>query len=262
VLWGELTWPEILRLGEEVGLVMWPCGSVEQHGPHLPVTTDTLHAQEAAARASTLTGVPVLPPLLYGDSLVHGRSFPGTISLRSETLIAMAKDVLHWVRHSGFTRMLMLCGHGGNIVPLTVATRAFTLEHPEFLTKVVMWPALGGVEDVMIRDVPDAPEYIHAGWSETSLILAIREDLVHMDLAVDEPERALGFDYAVDRVSLSGVVGRETTSASADAGRDILERGTEGIVAALRVLVDEVPPFAQDTPHERLRAIRARTAGS
>lgn len=261
VKWEELTWPEIRRLSEEFGMAIWCFGSIEQHGHHLPVSTDAIHANEVGERVSAATGVPMLPTMLFGESLIHGRSFPGTLSLQPETLIKVVQDVGHWLHDQGFRKLLMLSGHGGNMAPLICAGRTLLYEFPgEMQVRVAIWPEPPGVREVMSRDVPVMPDYIHAGWSETSAILAIRPDLVHMDLAINEDDRFVEFDYTVDQVSHSGVVGRETTEASAASGEKVLEDAAAHFSERVRQMLAATPPFDVDQPAGRAEANPASTA--
>lgn len=113
--WEELSVPEIEALDREQTILLLPLGSVEQHGRHLPVGTDTMLATEiACAAASRLKGrAIVLPPPWYGLSDHHMR-FPGTITLRAETLLALVADIGESVAAHGFRRLVLLNGHGGN----------------------------------------------------------------------------------------------------------------------------------------------------
>jgi creatinine amidohydrolase len=72
-------------------MVIVPVGACEQHGPHLPLAVDTIDRYEIAKRVSAKTGVPVIPPMMYGCSQSHGK-FPGTLSIRPETMIRMLSE--------------------------------------------------------------------------------------------------------------------------------------------------------------------------
>ena len=92
--WEELTSPQIGALDRDKTVVILPIGSVEQHGNHMPVGTDTLLAQAVSlAAAEKLDGVVVMPPPWYGFSAHHMR-FPGSVTLRAETLIAVCEDIV------------------------------------------------------------------------------------------------------------------------------------------------------------------------
>ena len=86
ILWEELSWKGIEKLTQHMNMVIVPVGACEQHGPHLPLAVDTIDCYEIARRVSAKIQVPVIPPLIYGCSQSHG-NFPGTLSIRPETMI-------------------------------------------------------------------------------------------------------------------------------------------------------------------------------
>ncbi len=119
-IFAELTSDEIAAARDDNAIVLVPVGATEQHGPHLPVETDHYLAENVARRAAPrVEAVPVLvaPTLPYGFS-PHHLSHPGTISLRLETYIALIRDVVRSLVESGFTRIVLINGHGGNNAPL------------------------------------------------------------------------------------------------------------------------------------------------
>jgi len=113
--WEELSVPDIDRLDRDRTVVILPVGSVEQHGRHMPVGTDTILAHSVALEAAgrLKNRVAVLPPPWYGFSAHHMR-FPGTVTLRAETMMALVEDIAASVIAHGFRRLLILNGHGGN----------------------------------------------------------------------------------------------------------------------------------------------------
>lgn len=114
--WEELSVSQIETLDREGTILLLPLGSVEQHGRHLPVGTDTMLASEVSiAAARRLSGrAAVLPPPWYGLSPHHMR-FPGTITLAVQTTIALVEDIAASVVAHGFQRLVIVNGHGGNI---------------------------------------------------------------------------------------------------------------------------------------------------
>jgi creatinine amidohydrolase len=114
--WEKLSVPEIEALDRERTMLLLPLGSVEQHGRHLPVGTDTMLARAVAlSAAERLKGrVAVLPAPWYGLSQHHMR-FPGTITLKANTMLAMVDDIVTSVATHGFRRVALINGHGGNI---------------------------------------------------------------------------------------------------------------------------------------------------
>ena len=127
----ELTSPEVAALDRDSTVLILPLGSVEQHGNHMPLSTDTLLAHSVAlAAADRLPGkVAVLPPPWYGFSAHHMR-FAGSITLRAETLMAVAEDIVGSLVGHGFRRILIVNGHGGNNGVIDVL--ASTLGHKHY----------------------------------------------------------------------------------------------------------------------------------
>lgn len=158
---GALSWPQV-----GTGTVLIPLGSVEQHGPHLPLDTDTRIAQALAERVATGpdgSGSPdtvVAPALAYGASGEH-EGFPGTISIGSDALRDVVIEIVRSATRT-FARVLLVCGHGGNLDGLRAALRTLQAERRE----VVAW----------FTAVPGGDP--HAGRTETSLMLALAPHLV------------------------------------------------------------------------------------
>lgn len=181
IIYSELTREQIREVAPETTVVL-PTASIEQHGPHLPVCTDSTLcenvARRAAERASEQVPVLVTPILYYGNSH-HHFPFPGVLSLTSRHFMAAVTDVLEGLVKSGFRKLVILNGHGGNtdsnrVVGLDMVNR---LDHPVSVAAAAYWdiarPAL--VEKGLIAGnlVPG-----HAGQFETALMMAIRPDLV------------------------------------------------------------------------------------
>jgi creatinine amidohydrolase len=184
------------------GLLAVPLGATEQHGPHLPLATDTIIAR---ALAGTVPGAVVAPALPYGSSGEHA-GFAGTLSIGRS---ALEHVLMELVRSAGFDRVLFVSGHGGNAEPVAAAVRKLRTEGNE----VRAWsPAWRG----------DA----HAGRVETSLMLALAPELVGAareagntaPLAELMPHLRAG---GLRAVSANGVLG-DPAGASADEGRALL----------------------------------------
>lgn len=202
-----LTSPEVLDLAAATLLI--PVGSLEQHGPHLPLDTDARIAVAlaegiAARRADTL----VAPVVTYGSSGEH-RAFAGTLSIGTETLRSVLIELGRsnaWFAHLAFVN-----GHGGNLDALTEATATLVGEGRSVVTLAASTP--GG----------DA----HAGRTETSLMLAIAPDLVRLERAEAGSVRPLDEllptlrENGVGAVSPNGVLG-DPAGASAAEGRTLL----------------------------------------
>lgn len=126
--WDELSWVEIERCAEEGRIVLIPLGSIEQHGPMLPVGCDRFLARtwamEGARRSRDKYGVKILviPTIPYGVSTEH-IDFSGTISLDLTTYIRLLQDVIREIVRAGFRKIVCVSGHGGNIMPAQVTLR-------------------------------------------------------------------------------------------------------------------------------------------
>ncbi len=124
LIWAELTRAELAAARDRKALVLIPTGSIEQHGDHLPVETDALLSAavaELAAAQMRETPVVVAPCVAYGFA-PHHLSWPGTLSLRLDTYLAMLRDIARSVIDTGFGRAIFVNGHGGNSAPLRALT--------------------------------------------------------------------------------------------------------------------------------------------
>jgi len=117
----EMRYPEVADYLQTSDVAIVPCGATEQHGQHLPVGVDAMTAIAVAEEAAATTGTLVVPPLWYGWS-PHHMGFPGTVSLRPETLTGLAEDVMISLLHHGFKRIVLVNGHRlANLPPLSIA---------------------------------------------------------------------------------------------------------------------------------------------
>jgi len=184
VLFGEMSREQIRSLAP-TGLAILPTASTEQHGPHLAVSTDTVLcstvAQLSAELASAQIPVVVAPTLAFGNSH-HHFPFPGVLSLTSENYYLAVTDAVEGLIKSGFRKILILNGHGGNtdsnrVVALDIANLR---NHPVTIAAAAYWdvarPAIVSKGLMAGERIPG-----HAGRFETSLMMAIRPDLVFAD---------------------------------------------------------------------------------
>jgi len=158
-------------------------GSTEYHGDHLPYGTDTMVSTYLAESvAERVEGLLVLPPMPFGMSL-HYASFPIAISLTTETLVRELQEVFESLLRHGILKLLIVNGHDGNIAAIETAAREFRVEHPEMTIAVLeaWWETAGKL-------LPEGTFEVwgglgHAGEGETSMMLAVRPDLVEMGRA-------------------------------------------------------------------------------
>jgi creatinine amidohydrolase len=175
----ELTREELRALAPEA-LVVLPVGATEQHGPHLPTGTDRFAVEQialaAAAEAAAHIPVVVAPTLPFGSSH-HHLPFGGTLSLSTETYYRALTELAESLVGSGFRRIFILNGHGGNSELIQLVARDVALRHPAHLAAAaywaIAWEALIAAQAHARAGVPG-----HAGTFETALMMALRPELV------------------------------------------------------------------------------------
>jgi creatinine amidohydrolase len=185
ILLSELTRDQIKEIASETVAVL-PTASIEQHGPHLPVCTDSLLCETVAQRAAALARqqVPVVvTPILYYGNSHHHFPFAGTLSFTSRTFMTAVTEILEGLVKSGFRKLVVLNGHGGNTDSNAVVGLDFVhrLGHEATIATAAYWDIAGPklVQQGLISSdlIPG-----HAGYFETAMVLAIRPDLVNPDI--------------------------------------------------------------------------------
>jgi creatinine amidohydrolase len=241
--WSRLTAPEIRALTERGGaLAVLPVGALEQHGPHLPVITDSRIAWELSMRAARLAAaeVPVLVlPAIWTGLSEHHLPFGGTISLDYAGLAGVLRGVVRSLRAIGFARLLVVNGHGGNDDALSMAARE--LAH-EFAFPVVAARPWSLIPDVMRAVLERQTGVHHACEAETSVMLALAPDLVRLDLLESAANQAPGaiasrpalsrFWSFAERAPGSGVRG-DPRPATAAKGEALVAAMAEALAGAM-----------------------------
>jgi creatinine amidohydrolase len=212
------TSPDVRERSAAVAVL--PVGSLEQHGSHLPLTTDTLVAATLAGRVAEAHPVRLLPPLTFSCSHEHA-AWPGTVSLSATTLVAVVRDVAASLQRDGVRSLVLVNGHGGNYVLGNVVQEASLGPLPMGLFPGPHdWAAARAAAGVVTSDDAD----MHAGELETSILLHVHPHLVrpHYAQADHEAEhRPHLLSRGLQAYSESGVVGRPSL-ASAEKGRALV----------------------------------------
>lgn len=225
-------------------------GSVEQHGPHLPLDTDAAIAEALAVRLADLVGdrAVLCPPLRYGLS-EHHLGFAGTMTLRPETFAALLSDVFESLSHNGVDRVMIVNGHGGNIDAIRLAARQAGRDRGMIVASA-MWAIVA--HDV-VRQHAVSDVYGHACETETSVMLALMPDRVRTDripaeiefTSVDEltdpPRSRIDEPVRLDQWSKTGAIGHPS-AASAVAGEAIVAAFLDRTVGYVERMIERPPP--------------------
>nr|MCH9713610.1 creatininase family protein [Cyanobacteriota bacterium] len=237
----RLAWPQVRDAAAQPGsTVVWPWGSVEQHGPHLPLGTDGLFAERVLD--AVLHDLPAerpiwrLPLQAIGFSPEH-QGFPGTLNLSAPLLIEVVTTVGRQLAEAGFQRLVLLNGHGGQIALLQTAARTLRLQAPGLgVLPCFLWSGPEGLSELI--PAPERQHGLHAGLAETSLMLHLAPQQVGDQrpedgvLAQGPPE---GWDlegqvpaaWLTGDLSSSGVIGN-AAGASSSLGEALFGRLVSG----------------------------------
>jgi len=218
VLIEEITSEEFARRAKKKPLVIIPFGSVEEHGSHLPLCTDSFQAEEIAHRIAPMFDAMVCPPIRYGECR-STRNFPGTISLSSESVKGIARDVLSELCRNGIDKILVISGHAGSahMVALNEVAREVVEKH-RYL-KIMVLSDYDIAYELRGKEFPEDDG--HGGLIETSRILWIRPELVGKSRPSGK-ERPPKFMVLPDpeKYFPAGIVG-DTRDSSAGKGKKI-----------------------------------------
>jgi creatinine amidohydrolase len=245
-LLSELRAPELAERLSHRSVVVQPVGSVEQHGPHLPFSTDLVIADAVSSAVVERYGddldLWLLPPLAYSKSNEHAWA-PGTVWLSATTLLSVIMDIGRSLRMLPARRLVFLNGHGGNSSLLNVACRELRLAYSlmTFLAHPRTPPDQGGK-----ADGPDSElgMGIHGGVGETSMMLHLRPERVDMTVATrNVPEwmagnrhvrfgGRVGFGWLSNDFGADGHIG-DPTAATAERGKELFEGSVRAFAEAL-----------------------------
>jgi len=181
----EMTTHEFSKGLKKTKTVIVPLGAIEQHGPHLPMHTDIFHACEIARRASRMAPVFVAPPINFGVCRSTA-DFPGTIGIRSDTLVSLLIDVAESLYRHGIRRFIFYSGHAGANHMAALLCAADELMRAYEDTDFAVINDLD-LFDAELFKLLEADNDSHAGEFETSLIMALAPDLVGKLPPADRP---------------------------------------------------------------------------
>lgn len=246
--WAELRSSEFAGLDPAATVVILPVAAIEQHGPHLPVMTDTAIGEgmivTVLSRMPAALDVLVLPLQAIGKSNEHQRA-AGTLTFAAENLIRAWCEIGEGVHRAGLRKLVIVSSHGGNTEVVGIVARELRVRR-DMLVATTHWQRFGLPEGLYTRF--ETVHGIHAGDIETSLMLHFRPDLVDMGKARLFPSSAAamerdythlqptglhGFGWIAADINPDGAVG-DASLATAEKGRLTAEHQADAFIALLR----------------------------
>ena len=245
-----MTWPEVEAIDKRNALVVLPLGATEQHGPHLPLYTDTLISsgvlERAMDRLSEEKLVYMLSPITISKSNEH-RGFPGTLWIGAKTLYDVLFEVGRSVHESGFRKLCFFNGHGGNLGILKAVTRDLSDEFGLLTFVGAAWSYLDAPALPEGVDSRESELGIHANFFETAMVKAMHPDLVHDELAAPSfpnlPDTKIGLSgpayaqWMTKDWSKSGVFG-DPTHVTKEIANEYLERSIQGTMQFITEMLE------------------------
>lgn len=251
--WATITWPELAQ-DDPAGLTaVLPLAATEQHGPHLPLGTDTMIAEAYLGRVREKLSAGMravfLPVQPVGISTEHV-AFPGTLTLPADVAIRTWTAIGADIARAGLRKLVIVSSHGGNSAAMTIVAQELRAQHDLFVVTTA-WSRFG-VPAGLFSD-EEIRHGIHGGAIETSIMLAAYPDLVRRDriasftssgAAIERDykwlstQRPAPFAWAAQDLNPQGTVG-DATQASGEKGRALIDHGAN----AFCELLDEVARF-------------------
>ncbi|MCJ2090242.1 creatininase family protein [Methylobacterium sp. E-005] len=246
--WSDFTTEELKNRDMRRAIAVLPVAATEQHGPHLPLATDTIIADGYLAAVQACVpdalDVLILPVQATGKSDEHDE-FPGTLTLDTGTALAAWTGIGAALRRAGCRKLVIVTSHGGNSALIDLVAAELRARYG-MVAVTTAWARFGYPDGLFPAD--EIAHGIHAGGVETALMLALRPDLVRTDRIANFPPRTLtmirdfthlragrpaAFAWKAGDLHPSGAMG-DARLGTAEAGRAALAHGARAFVALLR----------------------------
>jgi creatinine amidohydrolase len=251
VLLEELSWPEVQdALARGIRTVVIVAASIEQHGPHLPMVTDTAIGQAVGERVARKLGNALLAPPIRPACSDHHLAFPGSLSIPQEVFIETVGAYVRSLAPHGFDTFVLFSSHGGNFAPLEVAGARLREEFGPKGVRVVVFAGTAALQDMMkvmvgtaaAMGAPQDVDAIHADVTETSVMMARQPSLVSAGRLeagyLGRINTTEIFTRGMRAITPSGVFG-DPRRASAQIGDAVVERLSDFLVAFVRQQLEE-----------------------
>jgi len=253
----KITWTDVeAKMKEGYLTVLFACGSSEQHGPHLPLCTDTVLGTETAVRAARMLGKVLVAPTIRPGCSEHHMGFPGSLTLSFDTFLRVLDDYCTSLASHGFKRIVFFSSHGGNtdlmLAHYPMIAKRLSDRSLVFMVLPVLEMMERQAKFLLERGVSRSRAGVHAGFTETAEMLVVAPELVKMGRAA--PGRSDEEFYAPARIKWSqlesfvrgirsqspnGILG-DPTGATPDVGEVLLQMRAEMVVEQVKRL----PPVA------------------
>ena len=228
-----LSWPEVKNIANNKrSTIIWPFGAVEQHGPHLPLATDSIFIEEIINEVLSLIPeeIPIkkIPTQYIGFSPEHV-GFEGTITLSSQLLTTLIIEIGKQISDIGFKRLILLNAHGGQISLLNTAARELRSISPNLhVFPCFLWSGVKGLEEVLSKS--ELENGLHASLAETSLMMSLKPELVGDERPCEGIPKSKPSGWSLEGeaptawftsdISNSGVIG-DSRGANIDLGNEL-----------------------------------------
>ena len=237
--WARLRADELCKYAQDDTVVILPVAALEQHGPHLPVMVDSRLAEEVSKRTASLgraKGIPIITlPVVWHGLSEHHMPFGGTVTLTSNTFFLIVRDLIKSISRHGFSKFLILNGHGGNITAAEVCAQDISMELSLPIVAATYWLEAA---DRFAKILETQTNVMHACEAETSMMMALEPDLV-VDSLLNEAKGPMKLDFlnagkgsyrwrSLTHVTSNGVIGDPSHSSSAK-GEQLLREASQAI---------------------------------
>ena len=237
--WARLRADELCKYAQDDTVVILPVAALEQHGPHLPVMVDSRLAEEVSKRTASLgraKGIPIITlPVVWHGLSEHHMPFGGTVTLTSNTFFLVVRDLIKSISRHGFSKFLILNGHGGNITAAEVCAQDISMELSLPIVAATYWLEAA---DRFAKILETQTNVMHACEAETSMMMALEPNLVVNSL-LNEAKGPMKLDFltagkgsyrwrSLTHVTSNGVIGDPSHSSSAK-GEQLLREASQAI---------------------------------
>ena len=237
--WARLRADELCKYAQDDTVVILPVAALEQHGPHLPVMVDSRLTEEVSKRTASLgraKGIPIITlPVVWHGLSEHHMPFGGTVTLTSNTFFLVVRDLIKSISRHGFSKFLILNGHGGNITAAEVCAQDISMELSLPIVAATYWLEAA---DRFAKILETQTNVMHACEAETSMMMALEPNLV-VDSLLNEAKGPMKLDFlnagkgsyrwrSLTHVTSNGVIGDPSHSSSAK-GEQLLREASQAI---------------------------------